>query len=99
MMIDRNSFIKYWLDRDYHDIEEGSPLWIPEEQCKNPVKCQWFLLIKSKEIETISNTDFGIWCNENLEGDVRCFSWGMDGIWFGFTLKSDIFLFKLRWAC
>jgi hypothetical protein len=40
------------------------------------------------------------WCNQNLQGQVRCYSCDIDGMseWWGFTNEKDIAWFILKWT-
>jgi len=84
--------------------DEGSALWIPEEDSMR--KSKWFVCIKP--IYTTLGTFpsrhnkevYWAWVSATCTGKVRCYSSDYDNKqeWWGFEQKSDIAFWMLKWA-
>lgn len=67
-------------------------LWIPESTTSAPL--EYFICVKPIRV----SGEFWIWCDKYLKGECRCMSSNnLDEIW-GFTNKTDINWFILRWG-
>ena len=71
-----------------------SPLWQAEHNCS---PCRFFIRLH-KPVDYEYMPDFHDWCERVLDGEVRCFSSGENGEWWGFTNKDDIVIWTLKWS-
>lgn len=71
-----------------------SVLW-QAEHINNP--CKFFVRLR-KPVDCEHMSDFHVWCENYTDGEVRCFSSGARGEWWGFTNKDDIVLWMLKWG-
>ena len=95
MLLDRAKFAHHFDEIKDGLGDEDSPLWIPEEDIG---PCQWFLRVKLLRAHHFKK-EYWAWCDENLIGDVRCFSSDSEHEqeWWGFTDKQDMVLWTLKW--
>jgi hypothetical protein len=79
-------------------VTSRSPLWIPERELEPKTKCIKFIRTKRLHLKDLGKRDYWEWCNETLNGTVRCFSSGDEDEWWGFTDPDDVVIWTLRWA-
>ena len=100
MVMNRQQFADHIDDRRQGLGKIGSKLWGIENA--NGFQCEYF--IGHPYIDTTSydqQKDFWDWCEHHLEGRILCYySTGQSGNreYWGFTHKTDIVLFLLRWS-
>lgn len=104
MFIQSRSQLKKWIQKQFPDHSmhlDSSVFWLPEEDLLS--KCKWFAIVpcvfEIRKNQDISKTDYWAWCNENLQGSIRCF-WSNPDVnqeCWGFTDKNDIEWWLLRW--
>lgn len=86
-----------WLLHNKHP-----QFFIPEENMEESL--QHFIITKCidtrPKFSSDTNTDFWLWCCNNLKGKVRCMSsnkYDDEDCW-GFTNEHDIAFFVLKWG-
>lgn len=98
-MLTRVEFIEYFKKLDYRidGNDPLCPLWVPEEE--DYITCHWFVRVLPLGIKTIKS-DYYRWCDQTLQGKVRCFSSDSEGQeeWWGFTHKEDVPVWILKWT-
>lgn len=97
-MINREQFAEMWDEEKPGLGGPESPLWSPEESF-GPVRCEWFVCVKPISAVRHSKELFWAWCNQNLQGQCRCFSSNHEGReeWWGFTDQNDAVIWLLKW--
>ena len=105
-MLTRKQFARMYNKERPGLGDEGSALWIPEED--SLLKSKWFVSIRplsgqwewspSRRIST--KEVYWTWVNANCTGKVRCYSsdYTNKQEWWGFEKKSDIAFWMLKWA-
>ena len=104
-MLSRKRFAKMFNKQHPGLGDEGSALWIPEEDSMR--KSKWFVCIKP--LYTTFGTSaprhhnkevYWTWVNASCTGKVRCYSSSQETSeeWWGFENKSDIAFWMLKWA-
>ena len=97
MLLNRDEFIEHWEGLTKGMTGKGSPLWIPEEVDK--IRCEWFVNVRPVRInDTVDFNDFRLWCENQCQGKIRCFSSNATEEWWGFTNKNDIVWWMLKWT-
>ena len=99
MILDRQQFADHWNDEKPGLGNSNSPLWIPETFDSMIIQCEWFVCVKPLKVHYFKD-QFWTWCEENLSGYCRCFSSNTDDSeeWWGFTDKTDLTIWMLKWA-
>lgn len=100
MILTRKEFTEYFNAKQPDIASDTGPLWIPESS-GSPAHCQWFVCIPPLSFDQIiSHEKYWQWCQQNLQGQIRCFS--SDELnqheWWGFTEHNDIAFWLLRWG-
>lgn len=95
MVLNRKEFANYWNLMRPGLGDHYSSLWIPERTSETRIICKWFINIKPIKLDPID--EFWKWCEENLTGQVRCFSSGENFEWWGFTNIEDVTFWLLKW--
>ena len=105
LMLSREQFAQM-----FEEVKPGlglpsSPLWIPEEGLDDypHVRCEWFVCVRPKirhVYDPVEKSVYWSWCQNNLNGHVRCFSSNTEGReeWWGFTDANDVALWLLKWG-
>ena len=93
----RSQFSEYFnnLEPRFNTTSKDSPLWIPETDY---LPSSHFIQLSQLGLKGKLKKDFWKWCNQTLFGQVRCYSSGDDGEWWGFTDLNDIPIFLLKWS-
>ena len=96
MILDRTEFAYHFNALKDALGNDGSPLWIPEENSEEPYT--WFVCVKPNGVSRFK-WSYWEWCNSTLIGKVRCYSSDTDNQqeWWGFTNKEDITIWMLKW--
>lgn len=79
-------------------LDSKHPLWIPEKDFAPKVKCIKFVRTNPVKLVRENKDEYWRWCNETLNGTVRCFTSGDEDEWWGFTDPDDVVIWTLRWA-
>lgn len=97
MVLTRQEYINYWNKKDPDVVEPDGVMWFWESE--SGVESQWFLWSDTVVCNKIrkNSEDFFQWCEENLQGQVTCYSSDNEGEWWGFTQRDDIVLWALKW--
>ena len=107
MALTRQQFAEHWNKIRPGLGDNDSPLWEAEYDLDQP--CEWFIntapIEPHSELKTADypwghKAHFWSWCDQNLQGCVRCYSCDITGMseWWGFTDEQDISWFILKWA-
>ena len=98
MIINREEFARH-----FNTLKDGlggpdSALWIPEEDSHPADLSNWFVCVEPIGVSRFKWA-YWEWCNETLQGKVRCYSSNTDDQqeWWGFTDKDDIVVWMLKW--
>ena len=76
----------------------NSPLWCLEQQ-GDYRPSRWFVNVRPLGVYKF-HEEFWFWANKTCQGQILCYSSNTEEQeeWWGFTHKSDIVLFLLRWS-
>lgn len=93
MRVHTRKEFRVYFNRLRHGLgDTDSPLWMPEQ-----VTGQASLyFVNIKPVDDVD--EFNRWCYQYCSGNVLCYSWSDEEVWFGFTHKADILNWTLRWA-
>lgn len=93
-----------WVNDEYKssDInisDQNSILWIPETHTVPRLHCVSFLILQNGSFnDDLIKEEFSEWCNNSIQGEVRCFLSGDDIQVWGFTNSDDIIRWIIKWT-
>ena len=99
MILNRQQFADWFEAVEPGMGQAHSVLWIPEEATQQHF--EWFVLCTNVNAwrNPYERRKFWSWVRKNLQGHTVCFSSSeTEGDWWGFTQRSDIAWFLLRWS-
>ena len=95
-VLNRQQFRELWNNYKSGLGDWGSPLW--DADYSTGKKSRYFVAIKP--IRSNDHYEFRVWASKYCAGQILCYS--VDDInevaWYGFSHRSDIPLFLLKWS-
>lgn len=96
IVLSRSEFADHWETVRQGLGDDDSVLWAYEHF--REVKSNWFVNVPHTYKSTDELREYWAWCDKKLNGTIVCYSISViDGEWWGFTDKDDVFWWLLRW--